>query len=52
MLDSNRCSSREGQRYFELGRPLLSLFRLCDARSAHAMSEPHGPVTGQRGQPR
>jgi hypothetical protein len=26
-----------GQRYFELGRPLLSLFRLSGARPAHAM---------------
>jgi hypothetical protein len=25
-----------GQRYFELGKPLLSLFRLSDARPAHA----------------
>jgi hypothetical protein len=29
----------------------LSLFRLCGARPAHAMREPHGPEAGQRGQP-
>ena len=45
-------SSREGQRYLELGKPLLQpLPDLCRARPTHAMSEPHGTPRIQRGQP-
>jgi hypothetical protein len=41
-LDPSPVVESGGQRYFELGKPLLSLFRPCDTRPAQAMSEPHG----------